>query len=192
MSELGLFSEAQAARARERHVIRTLLVVMELDGLTLRLHPGWGRLQIDGDWYYGVSDPGETRVVTVSGIEVSTEETAPIVYLTMTGVDADFVSDALNDVDTIRGRPAHLYVALFDDDYQPIGSKVALLEDGRLTSPRPKASRGVNAISIGIESSWAAKNFAPGLSYSPASHEARNPGDHIGRFVSSVVVEEWP
>lgn len=192
MSELGLYSEEQAARAREPGTIRALLVVMELEGETLRLHPGWGWLRIDGEWYYGVSDAERTRVVTISSIEDSTEETAPIVYLTMTGVDADFVRDTLENVDAIRGRPAHIYNVLFDDDHQPIGSKVAMLEDGKLTAPRPAASYGKNAISIGIEGPWSAKNFAPGLSYSPASHEARHPGDHVSRFINSVIREEWP
>jgi hypothetical protein len=191
---IGLFTAAQVTALSAPHVVCTMLARLHLYDGILRLHPGYGTITVDGDDYRGVTDPGQTRVVSISEIEEPRVGVASAVEITLAGVNAAFLSAIRADYLRMEGRACDLMFALFDTSTGVlIGAPVNLLIGGSMTAPRVRFERpGGREFRFTVESLWSARNFTPAGKISDADQKRRSAGDKACRHVGSSRIEKWP
>lgn len=196
MADIGVFPSSLADDLAAPTVCVIPLAVFQFgDGaggtVTRRFHTGVGTLTIEGVNYEGVTDPGQTRMVSLDFIELPTPQTAPKVDITLTGVDAAFLSTLRSQIGEIYGRPAEIYMAVINPEtYQVVGSPVLVFDHGICGMPRFFAdSVGTRAITLPIDGIWSSKNNAPGGRLNDADQKLRYPGDRGFELVGGVAEE---
>lgn len=191
---IGLFPGSLLPWLENPTVICTVLARLYLYDGVARLHAGYGSLEVDGDVYLGVSDPGQTRMVQVSAIEEPRPGVASKITLTLSGVDAGFIRTVRSDMSRVEGRRADLMITFWDPaTREAIGKPVVWFPYGTMTSPSIRFARpGARDFSLTIESIWSARNFSPAGQISDSDQRRRSPGDSACRNVGGNHIEKWP
>jgi hypothetical protein len=196
MTALGVFPASVEDALSAPHVDRVMLARFDFgDGaggtVTRRFHAGVGTIRAGGYDWLGVTDPGGTRVVALSFIELPTPQVLSKVDVTLTGVDSSFLSQVRQDVGLVYGAFAEIYMQLYvSGTAQPIGNPVTLFDNGRCGAPAFSAAAvGRRTLTIPIDGVWSARNFAPGGRINDADQKARYPGDRGAEAVGGVASE---
>lgn len=192
-ARLGVFSDVAATALARPSVVCTILARLHLyDGIA-RLHPGVGDLQVDGETFQGVSDPGKMRLVQLEAIEEPRAGIASAVRITMTGCDLAFLRAVRGDYLKIEGRQADLLFGLWDQATDKLIAAVPFFPGGRMTAPGMRfASPGVRDFFFTVEGMWSARNFATAGTMTPADQRRRFPGDTALDLVGGTVTVRWP
>lgn len=196
MADVGVFPSELATPLAAPSVASVLLARFDFgDGeggtLTRRFHAGVGKIPAGGYDWEGVTDPGQTRVVSLSAVKLPSPKVAAKVDVTLSGIDRSFLAQLRADVGVIYTAAAEIYLQVGDPDtYEMVGNPVVIFRDGVCGMPKFAADRqGRRAITIPIEGIWANKNYAPGGRLNDASQKARYAGDRGGELIGSTAYE---
>lgn len=200
MAEIGIIPSSLAEALSAPHVVFTILADLQFASGRMRLHPGGGTLVVDGEEWFGVTDPGGLRAVSISSVPLDGYTLAARVDIVMTGVDLEFLKGVRRVVTEnhreVEGRRADLYLVFFDPGTQtPIGGAYPFFIDGRMSAPGFTAEgAGMRKVRLSIEGVGSAKNFAPGGRQTSASQRHDYPGqvDEIYEYVGGKLGYRWP
>ena len=193
MAEIGLIPQATLDAYAEPNCIYAILGYFDFATGVRRLWSGSGTLRnVGGHDWIGVASPDGTRLVTVSEVQLPTPNVASAIRVGLTGVDRDYIEAVFADAATVEGRKAELFIQVFDGDEQPIGDPISFDPDSYMTSVKYRAVKmQQREVSVTIEGTWSAKNFAPGAQLTDADQRRREPGDRICQFAGWTVQEIW-
>ena len=172
-----------------------MLARLYFDTGTEYYHNGQGRLiPSDGFAYLGVSDAGQTRVVTIGEIQEPRAGVASAVDIELAGVDLEFVRAVYQSGGSWEGRNAELLIQLFEPASQELIGDPLVIFDGQMSAPRITRPRGdVRKVTLTIESSmWSGKAVAVWGTISDAEQKRRSPGDTVFRYVGQNIITRWP
>jgi hypothetical protein len=165
------------------------LVVLEFTSGTIRYTTAPQTLLISGDSYTGLG-----ALATVSALNESENTDAAKITLGFSVVSTAMLGATLGNVETYRGQPAHLYLQLFDEAFQPAGDPVLRWSGtmDRVTvnrTPSDKAG-GPSLGTLDLECSrygMARARNAPGLRLNHAQQQMAYPGDLGLEYVSKLI-----
>lgn len=192
MSDTGIFTDDQVVRFSEEHVCYAILARLDFASGSVYLWEGGGKLTAGGQDWIGVSDPDGNRLVEIGEIVLPEPNVASAIRLGLTGLDATAIANVVADSAEVEGRPAELFICMFDADERPIGDPVSLDPLSYMTAFSYRV-RGMSerSIAITIEGPWSGKNFAPGSQLTDADQQRRHPGDRVCKFVGSIAEVAW-
>jgi hypothetical protein len=169
-----VLSEATTAAVQARVVRPALLADLAFGSGNLRLWTGIGDLV-----WNGVVFTGAGGLVGISEVEEATEVRATTTTLTLSGVSADMVAIAL--ADTWQGRPADLYLALFDEAgallSDPITVRTARMDQLTWTEG------GTASFALTLEDELADITRVQERRYTDRDQQGEFPGDLINEYV---------
>lgn len=154
------------------------LVSIELASTTLYLWSGVGDLSWDSKTWTGVGTFGE-----ITGLPESAEVRADNVTLTLNGIPASVIANALDDVR--QGRPVLIYMALLDDSGALIGSP-ALAVRGRVDAASIEEGAETASVRIAVENRLIDLQRPRVRRYTDADQQAEFSGDLGFEFVPSL------
>lgn len=193
MTDTGVFTAEEVALLGGPRVTYTILGRFDFASGTVHLWPGAGTLfGLGGHDWQGVTDPDGNRMVNISEVAMPEPGVASIIRVELTGIDADFIEAAYDDALEVEGRPAELFIQVFDANEDPIGAPKSLDPTSYMTAFSYRAGGiGERSVSISIEGIWSAKDFPPGARLTDIDQQRRNPGDRVCRFVGWTIEEIW-
>lgn len=169
---MPFFSEAAAAALAGRTVRCALLVYLGFTSQEMRVWVGSGRLTAGGHEWSGLGELG-----SISNLELPLGGTAPVTTLGLSGVDPDLVGKALAASDEVKGRPAIIYLQLFDEGWQVLDAPYALLT-GLMDQIALKApGEGLRQITVTVEWLFTRRAIPPFAMLSDRDQKALFPGD---------------
>ncbi|MCW0235284.1 MAG: hypothetical protein OJJ21_16920 [Ferrovibrio sp.] len=186
---MGYLSETARAAAEGRSVWAVILVYLDFTSGPIRV--------CLSDW--DVVSAGQTwqalgKLGSISAIDVPMNGTAPIVTLTLSGVDPAIVPKALNSSDEVKGRGVAIYVQFKDSNFQNFDSPYALFI-GTMDQMSIDGS-GVDTRTIEVSVEWLfTRRAIPPFAYlSDRDQKTLFPGDRGLEFMASMQSKtiEWP
>jgi hypothetical protein len=154
------------------------LVSMQFASSTVNAWTGRGTLTWNGTDFLGTGTMGEVAVVE-EGSTVQARGTT----LTLSGIDATLLGDALNDLR--QGLPVTIWLALFDATPAVIGNPVIAFR-GRMDQPTITVNGMTATIAINCESRLMDLNVPAERRYTNEDQWRDWPGDRGFEFVNSV------
>jgi hypothetical protein len=184
-----------AARLQESGVRAALLIELQFQSGTARLFNGHGRVAVDGQTWDGYGEFG-----SLTGLGQSRGTESSKVTLAMSGVSLDVIQKAKNGVDDVQGRRAFIWKRLFDADWQPVGSRIAIYWgimqriNIRSEAPQDEAMGRTRVAELEIENPFAARSRPAARRFTDADQQSRWPGDKFFRFVplQDGQTVKWP
>ena len=150
-----LFPNAVRAFLAGESVNATLLVEFAFLSGTIRVHPGFGIITAGGQTWSGVQELG-----SVSAIESAIGGSAPVVTFALSGVDPTLLSKALAASQEVKGRDVTIYMAFFDDGWQPFDVPYAIWL-GTMDVMRVKANVTERVVEVTAETLFARRGLPP-------------------------------
>ncbi len=161
------------------------LILVELDFASgiVYAHSGVGNFIWGGKTYLGVG-----RLGKVSEIEETESLQANAIKLELSGVDPANVSISLNE--EYQGRPARLYLAYLNENYQLIGDPVGPFS-GQMDTMDGELGK-VSTITLTVESRLVDWMRARVRRYTDADQQVEYPGDKGLEYVSQMAERQLP
>lgn len=191
---MAAFSAELTAAIRANTAGVKTLVEMQFASATMRVHTGFGSLVAGAQTWSGVGD-----LVSISGLEQTTQGEAGQATFMVSGVSADLLAAAkTEDGAEYRQRPITVYLQFFDVATDAaIGSPIAiwtgLMDNMRIS--RTNGDEGpLRTITLTAETLFQDRARPPYGSYSDADQKARYAGDKGCERVAGLVdtVVKWP
>ena len=145
---------------------------------TLRLWSGLGDITWNGEIWAGAG-----TLLSLGGIEESTEVAASGVTITLSGVDPALVSAAI--ADARQGLPGRIWLGLSGQDDAIIADPVQAFS-GRLDVPQISDDASHCTISISYESRLIDLTTARNWRYTHESQQVLHPGDRGLEYVAAI------
>lgn len=170
------------------------LVEMQFVSKTMRLWNGAGLATVAGFEWEGVGAMG-----SIDGLAQTREPVSSKVTLRLSGVSAEVLAIARNTTADVQGRPAYIWLQLFDGEWQPVGARIPVFWGvlQRINIMRSEASGhsgGERVCELEVENPFAGRARPSAGRFTDADQQARHPGDRFFRFVpkqrSQVIT--WP
>lgn len=179
------------ASARLANAVRGVawLVELEFSTGTLRYTTFPQSLVISGNTYTGLG-----TLATVSAVSESENADAEKITLGFSIVSTTMLGATLGNVESYRGLPAHLWLQLFDDAFQPAGAPVKRWSgtmDRVIVNRTPSNRAGGSSIGV-LEMQcsrygMARARNAPGLRLNHAQQQKAYAGDLGLEYVAKLV-----
>lgn len=137
---------------------------------------------------------GTAGLASISGLSQPIGTVAQQVTFALSGVDPRIIALARRQSDKVKGRDCSVFLQLFDDDWQIVGSRLHVWS-GALDVMTYKASEGgLYTVELTAENLWAGRRKPPHGYYTDADQQARFPGDVGCQFVASLPGKtiNWP
>lgn len=186
---MSIFSETVAATLQGRVVRAAQLVFLDFTSQPMRLAMIEGEVEAGGFTWRGLG-----RLGSISGLESPLGGSAPVTTLSLSGVEPDQVSKALEASDEVKGRPAVVYLQFFDDAWAPLDSPYALMTGSM--DKMSIAADGPTARTISVTVEWLfARRAIPRFGMlSDRDQKARFPGDRGLEQMASMQSKSiaWP
>ena len=186
---LGYLSETARAAAEGRSVWAVILVSLGFTSQTIRVCLSDWMVTAGGQDWHALGKLG-----SVSAIEVPMNGTAPIVTLTLSGVDPELVPKALNSSDEVKGRPVMIYVQFKESEFQNLDSPYALFSG--TMDQMSIAGTGVETRTIEVTVEWLfTRRAIPPFAYlSDRDQKSLFAGDRGLEFMAAMQSKtiEWP
>lgn len=167
------------------------LVVLEFTTGTIRYTTAPQSLVISGDTYVGLG-----ALATVSAVSESENADAAKLTLGFSIVSTAMLGATLGNVESYRGKSAHLYLQLFDEAFQPAGAAVRRWAGSmdRVGVNRTAADKGGGGGSGVLELQcsrygMARARNAPGLRLNHAQQQMAYAGDLGLEYVATLIEE---
>ena len=161
-------------------VRHSLLVEMAFDSGPVRLWQGNTVLTTMGeDW-----QPTNGRA-SIDGLSVATGTVSEAVTMTLSGVPdsaTNLLSLALEESPEVSQRLCKIYLQLFDDEWQNVGSPVlfwwGFMQPPRVTrTPMQGIEGAIQTISVTAENAFFNRSRPPQGRYTDRDQQTRHPGD---------------
>lgn len=171
-----------------------MLVELQFRSKTKRLWNGAGLVTVaDGEWE-GVGGFG-----SIDGLAQVREPVSSKVTLKLSGVSAEVLAIAKASTSDVQGRPAYVWLQLFDAEWQPLGARIPVFwgDMQRINILRSEAgdvSGGSRVCEVEVENAFAGRARPSAGRFTDADQQARFPGDRFFRFVPAQrsQVIKWP
>lgn len=130
--------------------------------------------------------------LSVGAVRESEDSAAERITISVPVVNNAMLAAAMGPATTYRGRPARLYLQLFDDAFQPVGPRVArwsgYMEPARITRSAPEAGSGSGTIELPCQRAGMARarNYQ-GLRITHAQQLSRYPGDLGLQYMQGLI-----
>lgn len=191
---MAAFSAELTAAIRANEAGVRVLVALAFASATMRVHTGFGDLVAGAQTWSGVGD-----LVSISGLEQTTQGEAGQATFTVSGVSATLIASAQSESGAeYRQRPITVYLQFFDVATDAaIGSPVAIWT-GLMDNMRIARSNGddgpVRTITLTAETLFQDRARPSYGSYSDSDQKARFAGDKGCERVAGLVdtVVKWP
>lgn len=190
----ALFSDAGIEWLARPHISRVWFAALDLPSGVQYIHSGVGTFTHDGHDWLGIADPVGGRLVSMSQVEEPVFGQAASINFILSGVTAEFLQEWKAMAREMEGRPADVYWAAFDPETWQIwpDGLVAMFPSGRISSPGlHRIGLGVRAVSLTVESEFAAMNFPTGEQWSDADLQRRYPGVRGFEYLGQQISEQW-
>lgn len=154
---------------------------------TVRLHSGVGDFVMGGNTYMGAGDLG-----SVSGVEESTDGTAPTMTLGINGIPTDNVAAIL--ADKYQGRRAVVYLGFLKPDGTLIKDPALVVFAGKIAQAQHTLGGDSCSISIVIESSMARLKQSADRRYTHEDQQISHPGDLSLEYIAACntdIPDNW-
>jgi hypothetical protein len=165
------------------------LVVLEFTTGTLRFTTAPVSLVVDGNTYTGLG-----ALASVSAVSESENSDAAKLTLGFSIVSLGMLGATLGNVEAYRGQPAHLYLQLFDEAFQPAGAHVKRWSgtmDRVVVNRTPSDKEGGASMgTLELQCSrygMARSRNAPGLRLNHAQQQMAYPGDMGLEYVAKLI-----
>lgn len=164
------------------------LVELQFSSGTIRYTTAPRDITVGADTFIGLGPFAEVSAVTES-------ESAGADKLTLSfTVDTSLLAATLGNVEGYRGKPARLWLQLFDEAFQPAGAPVqrwgGVMDRVQVTRQRSDLEGGPSTGRIELQCSrfgMARARNAEGLRLSHAQQQLRFPGDNGLQYVQTLV-----
>lgn len=183
------FTPDQIALLSSRTVRLDFLVELQFTTETVYLHNGEYDLTINGHVWKALHGIGQIEGLSQSGQVVSQQVTMRLAGLPQQ--DPDILALALEETPQANQQLAKIYIQLFDEDWQPIGSPI-LVFFGFMQPPRVSRSATdnedgqVQEISISVENAFYNRGKPAYGRLTDKDQQKRFPGDKFLRFIAML------
>lgn len=165
--------------------------LVELEFLAATVYYTTAPVQVDtaGHSYLALGNFAE-----VGNLQESADTAADKLAFSLAITDSALLAAAMGDPATYRGRPARLYLQLFDEQFQPAGARVLRWQGymDRLNISRrpagPEGGAGGGRIEMQCSRAGMARaRRAEGLRLTDQQQQSRYPGDTGLRYVRTLI-----
>lgn len=186
---MAFFTSDQINLLSQKSVRLDFLVELEFTTETVYLHNGEYDLNINGHIWKALHGIGQ-----IEGISQSGQATSEQVTLRLSGLpdqEPNILALALEETPQANQQLAKIYIQLFDEDWQPIGSPI-LIWFGWMQPPRVSKSAmqgeggSVQEISISVENPFYNRGRPSYGRATDRDQQKRYPGDKFFQFVASL------
>lgn len=194
---MPFFSPGEIAALSAGTVYAGLLCDFDFDGAPTFIWNGFGPRTFDGKDYIGCGDLG-----TIEGLEEVRSAQSQRVTFTLSGVadsPVDLLAIALDSADIVQGRNVTVYEQLFNADWSPLGSPIALymglMQQPRVTREAATEDHGARrVITLGSENFFYGRSRPPAGRYTDREQQHRHPNDRFCEFTPMLVQASivWP
>ncbi len=190
------FSATISAALEQRAISADLLVHMDFRDAPRRWWTGWGNLEAGGHTWQGLG-----QLVSIEGLQSAIGTVAPETTFTLSGVDAEIVSIAVDNADRVSNRRARVLAQFFEVQPSLAGSEVMgrldepfVLWSGRMEKLRFVGDSALHQVSLSAESLWTRRDRPPHGLYTDRDQRARSPDDRGLEFVARLADKTvtWP
>ena len=135
---------------------------------------------------------GTGGLLNIEGLQRQVGTSAPVVTVTLSGLDSRALTAAINASSTVKGYPAYFYYAFFDERLQPIGELVPIFSG--LMDQVTYSANGPQSVtlSLTVETYMAGRGQAPYALLSDAHQQALYSGDRFLERANTTHVVYWP
>ena len=167
----------------------SLLADLEFADDPRRYWLGFGPLLAGGVYWEGTAG-----LARISGLSAPIGTTAQQVTFSLSGVDARTVALAKSQSARVKGRPATVFLQLFDPDWQTLGDPIHLWSGAMDLMTYRIAGGGLYEVSLSAESIWAGRRKPAFGFYTDADQQARHPGDRGLEQIAGLAGKtiNWP
>lgn len=176
-----------------RKLDAALLVFMDILEAPKRWWTGFGNLDAMGYRWQGTG-----ALIGIDGLQTGSGTVAPQTTFTLSGVDSEIVSMAVQGSSRVKDRLVRVWLQYFDVSgasqvYGNLGEPITIWT-GRMDTLKLTASATSRQVTLSAESLWANRNRPPYGYYSDRDQNARFPGDRGLEQVASLVRKsiKWP
>lgn len=189
------FLSAEQAAALVGATVRVaMLTELQFASRTMRVWNGAGIITIAGYDWEGLGDMG-----SIDGLTQTREPTSSKVTMRLSGVNSEILTLAARSTEDVQGRPAYVWLQLFDGEWQPIGARLPIFAGRmqRITIQRSEASDlsgGERICALEVENVFAARSRPSAGRWTDADQQSRQPGDRFFQFVPAQREQKiiWP
>ncbi len=160
-------------------VAPVLFVELQFDGETVYVHTRLGTITWGGHDWLGVGDLG-----AVSSVEESSDMSRRTVTYTLTGIQPEYISAALNE--DIQGRTAKLYIGFLNLSTLQLVASPELLDQGRMDVPEGTQGKTFT-VTIAAESRFSVWERPVVRRFTHADQQTRFPGDNYFNLIEQGV-----
>lgn len=154
------------------------LIYAQFGNGPMRVWQGVGELSAGGETWIG-----SAGTVEIKDIQVEQGFIANKIEITLSGVDAQFLVLAEESKEHVQNRPITVYLQAFGEDWQTIGSPVALWA-GLMDRMSFEASVNAAKITLSCETVFATRNRPRASYFTDADQKERSPGDRGLEFIA--------
>lgn len=188
---MTFFTDEQIAYLSKSTVRADFLVKFEFVSETVYIWNGHYDLTVDGIVYRPMHG-----IAKIDGLSIgSGDQTSRTVTLSTSGIsdnDLNLTALALQQTPEANQQLVTIYLQLFDEDWQPVGSPIAVFF-GFMQPPEIDSDAGSELIggqqilSITAENAFFNRSRPPSGRYTDRDQQALYPGDKIFQFVPSLI-----
>jgi hypothetical protein len=136
---------------------------------------------------------------SIDGLSMPTGTAAEAVTFQLSGLPdqaTDLLAVALEDSSEVTQRPVTVYMQLFDNDWQPVGSPIGIwwgfMQPPRVSrSPMSETEGAVQSISLTAENAFFNRSRPPYGRYTDRDQQSRSPGDKFFQFTPSLMFKTF-
>lgn len=191
---MAFFTAEQLETLSASTVHLDLLVKMEFRTTTVYLWNGSTDLVTGGQTYRPMYGMG-----SIDGLSVPTGSTAEAVTFELNGLpsqDVDLLSLALEETPDVTQQLVTVYIQLFDEDWQPVGSPIGIwwgfMQPPRVSRSQMQDGEGsTQTISLTAENAFFNRSRPPYGRYTDRDQQKRSPGDKFFQFAPSLLFKTF-
>lgn len=176
-----MLPDTVAALAGGQRVSVATLFEFEFASATKRFWDGIGNLVAGGNTW-----EGSGHVISVSGLETPTHNSAPQATFTLTGATSELMAYAASADSEVTGRPCRVYIQFLGAPYQTLDDPIAIWA-GHMDVLSFRAGVKEQVITLTAESLFVSRIRAPYGYMTDTDQQARWPGDKGLEFCAALV-----
>lgn len=192
---MAFWTPDQIEHLSQTTVRHSLLVEMAFDSGPVRLWQGNTILATMGQEWQPTNG-----CASIDGLSVATGTVSEAVTMTLSGVPdsaTNLLSLALEESPEVSQRLCKIYMQLFDDEWQNVGSPVlfwwGFMQPPRVTRTQMQGIEGaIQTISVTAENAFFNRSRPPHGRYTDRDQQKRHPGDKFFQFTPSLLYATFP
>jgi len=191
---MTFFTSEQIAHLSASTVRLDLLARLEFRSKTVHLWNGNTPLETGGEIWSPMYGSAQ-----IDGLSASGEGAAETVTFQLNGLpnqDDGLLALALNETPDVVQQLVTVFIQLFDEDWQPVGSPIGIwwgfMQPPRVTRSQMQGAEGaVQSITLSAENAFFNRSRPPHGLYTDRDQQKRSAGDKFFQFTPSLLFKTW-